>query len=72
MTEFQNRVVQESLELSNRLTKLSTFLQTPTFHGLPYPEQKRLKRQELLMILLEEVLAERISAFPPTPKEETK
>jgi hypothetical protein len=72
MLPHQQRVVDEATELSNRLTKLSTFLQNPIFHGLPYPEQKRLKRQELLMILLEEVLAERISAFPPTPKEETK
>jgi hypothetical protein len=72
MLPHQQRVVDEATELSNRLTKLSTFLQNPTFYDLPYPEQKRLKRQELLMILLEEVLAERITAFPPTPKEETK
>lgn len=70
MTDFQNRVVQESLELSNKLTKLGTFLQTPTFHSLPYPEQQRLKRQELIMRLYEQVLCERIAAFPPTPKEE--
>jgi hypothetical protein len=72
MLPHQQRVVDEGMELSNRLTKLSTFLQTPTFHGLPYQEQKRLKRQELIMILYEEVLAERIAAFPPTSKEETK
>jgi hypothetical protein len=69
MLPHQQRVISESFDLSDRLTKLSTFIRTPPFHGLPYDEQLRLKRQELIMLLYEDVLCERIKAFP---KEETK
>lgn len=68
MQPHQQRVVDEKAELSDKLDKLETFEGGPIFSGLDPSEQTRLTRQLLIMKLYEQVLAERISAFPkPRP-----
>ena len=64
MTSYQERVVREKEELDERIRKLVVFLGTKMFFDLPVDEQKRLRRQELIMELYSDVLADRIAAFP--------
>jgi len=63
MQEFQQRVVDEKAALDDKLTRLTTFVGSETFNGLPEDEQERLHRQEMLMELYSDVLAERIANF---------
>jgi len=63
MEAYQQRVVDEKAELSDKLDKLESFHDGATFATLPPAEQSRLTRQLLIMKLYEQVLAERISAF---------
>jgi hypothetical protein len=61
---FMQRVIDEKRELDGKIERLLAFIGTKIFAKLPAPEQKRLRRQEVLMELYSEVLAERIHAFP--------
>ena len=63
MEEFQKRVVEEKEALDDKLTRLVPFIGSETFNGLPEDEQKRLRRQEMLMELYSDILAERIANF---------
>ena len=63
MKEFQQRVVDEKLELDGKITRLKPFLDGDTFQTLPKEEQYRLMRQLSLMAQYSEVLGERITAF---------
>jgi hypothetical protein len=63
MLEFQDRVIQEKAELSDKLDKLEAFEGGRVYNSLPPAEQSRLTRQLWIMRLYEQVLAERISAF---------
>jgi hypothetical protein len=60
---YQERVVEEQKELSEKLYKLQTFNNGPTFSALPAAEQVRLMRQYLTMSDYLQVLKERIAAF---------
>lgn len=60
----QQRVVVERDELSEKLTKLLAFFQTPIFTRLPEAEQSRLQNQARFMDGYAAVLEERIAAFP--------
>lgn len=59
---FQQRVMIEQVELSNRLDKLSEFLKSPIFESLPDAERLRLTRQSVAMHDYLNVLTERITA----------
>lgn len=64
---YQQRVYAEAEELTDRLNKLTDFVQkNPVFQTLPAAEQGRMKRQGLLMAALLSVLTERIDAFHET------
>ncbi len=68
MTELsphQQRVVQEKIELDEKLTKLSAFISSPNFTEIvgDIDEIARLVCQEEIMEDYSEILAERIAAF---------
>jgi hypothetical protein len=63
MLPFQQRVVDEKRELSEKLDKLMTFIRGPMFANVDPAEQERLTRQSKLMDEYAGVLAERISEF---------
>jgi hypothetical protein len=68
MQPHQQRVVDEKAELSDKLDKLEAFEGGAVFSSLPTAEQTRLTRQLFIMKLYEQVLGERICAFPkPRP-----
>ena len=59
----QERVVLEKAELDDRLSKLGSFFESPTFSALDKDEQSRLWKQGDLMGDLSAVLGQRIAAF---------
>ena len=59
----QLRVLEEREELSDRITKLEAFANSPTFRQLDSVEQGLLTTQTYYMIQYEEVLKERIQWF---------
>lgn len=63
MQPYQQRVVEEKRELSERLAKLLAFFQTDTFAALPEAERSRLRNQARFMDGYAAVLEERIVAF---------
>jgi hypothetical protein len=63
MQDFQQRVVDEKAELSDKVDKLESFVGGSIYASLPPDEQSRLTRQHLIMQLYEQVLSERIAAF---------
>ena len=66
MLPYQQRVVDEHTELTERLGKLIAFSSSNVFLSLPGAERTRMLQQAALMQALSEVLAERINAFEPT------
>lgn len=63
-TEFQQRVLDESVELGVKLNALSIFIsENPIFDTLPEDEQYRLKRQLDAMSEYDNILHQRIDAF---------
>lgn len=60
----QQRVIDEKIELDNRLEKLCLFSNSRTFASLPIAEQERMNTQRHLMCALSAVLGARIAAFP--------
>lgn len=63
LAPHQQRVVDEKNELSERLSKLLSFFQTPIFAGLDAAERTRLRNQARFMDGYLAVLEERIAAF---------
>lgn len=59
----QQRVVDEKVELDERMRKLDAFMGTPTYFALHLDERMRLGRQMRLMNSLSLVLGDRIAAF---------
>lgn len=59
----QQRVVDETAELDDRLTKLNSFFDNAMFASLDDAEQERMKRQASAMTSYLQVLQERIAAF---------
>lgn len=64
LAPHQLRVVGEKVELDDRLTKLTAFLDTDRFKALDQPERHRLEYQANLMTSLSHVLTDRIAEFP--------
>jgi hypothetical protein len=64
MLPHQQRVINERLELDEKLSKLKAFIDgTPTFKGLHEDERRRLNRQYDVMAEYSSILAQRIAAF---------
>jgi hypothetical protein len=63
LAPHQTRVVDEKTELDAKMDKLTAFIDTPIFAGLPEAEQERLVRQLHHMGHYTAVLCERIAAF---------
>lgn len=64
MRDYQKRVVAEKYELEKKLAGLRKFIADEVvFSRVEEKEQKRLRRQEVIMELYSEVLADRIAAF---------
>jgi hypothetical protein len=61
----QQRVVDEQIELGERMKKLSGFFDTPTYRALDDQEKNRLERQLSVMLTYWTILEERITAFTP-------
>jgi hypothetical protein len=69
--DYQNRVIQELTELSDRLKKLEAFLDGPTRPGEMSPdEERRLTAQRNAMRCYRDVLEARIEHFPPLTVEQ--
>ncbi len=60
---YQQRVLEESVQLSERAVKLGTFINSPAFDQLDKYEQRRLLVQSVHMLHYLEVLRQRIEAF---------
>ena len=63
MQAYQERVVVEKCELSEKLDKLRTFWGGSLFETLPEQERERLTRQMMVMSEYVGILSERIAAF---------
>ena len=63
MKDYQQRVVDEQVELNTKIGKLLVFLGSSKFHDLSIDEQARMQRQYSAMQKYSDVLAERITAF---------
>ncbi len=64
MPPHQQRVVDERVELSDKLGKLEAFANTQLFAGLDEAERRRLMAQHGAMFAYSAILSERIAAFP--------
>jgi len=63
MQEFQKRVFEEKKALDDKLNRLNLFIGSEMFNELPDKDQMLLRRQENLMELYSDALAERIANF---------
>jgi len=64
MQAYQQRVVDEKVQLDDKLAKLNAFIApTEPFQSLPQAERERLQRQRQLMEDYSAVLGERIATF---------
>ena len=63
MRDYQVRVVYERDELSEKVDKLRTFVNSSAFLSVPDEEQYRLTHQYLAMASYLDILNERIAAF---------
>lgn len=61
--EYQQRVVDEKIELDLKLGKLNLFFETETFDRLPVEEKDRMKSQAGFMEGYSKVLEARIANF---------
>lgn len=63
MQDYQQRVINEKIELDARREKLGEFKNTKQFIMLPWQEQERMNTQAHLMTAYSAVLGERIANF---------
>lgn len=63
MEVHQLRVVNERFDLNEKIEKLTNFFDTETYQGLDHSEQRRLIKQQGIMIEYRDVLDSRIEAF---------
>ena len=63
MLPHQKRVIEEKVELSERLTKLRQFFLSENFYALDKEEMLRLQKQAEVMQAYSDILSERISHF---------
>jgi hypothetical protein len=60
---YQQRVIDEQVELDIKLSALSNFLDAPMFDKLNQPEQNRMARQCYHMQRYNDILSDRIHEF---------
>lgn len=60
---YQQRVIDEKIELDDKRAKLQAFLGSDKLAALPEAEQFRLKMQCTVMCMYSDILAARIAAF---------
>ena len=60
---YEQRVLDEYKELSEKVSKLYIFLAMSSFERLPANEQKILRMQHYAMVLYKEILESRIAGF---------
>ncbi len=63
MQPFQQRVIDEKLELDGKITKLAVFRTTSLFDSIDPSEQSRMTDQEVTMREYSRILGERIAAW---------
>lgn len=63
MQDWQQRVIDEKIELDARREKLGEFKNTKQFTMLPWQERERMNTQAHLMTAYSAVLGERIANF---------
>jgi hypothetical protein len=63
MEDYQERVLKEKEELDDKLSRLTPFLTTEKFFGLPVEDRELLTQQEVHMKGYSLVLAKRIARF---------
>jgi hypothetical protein len=64
MLDYQQRVIDEKIELDEKLEKLLIFISSDFFSKtISFEEQIRLRKQSVSMTAYSEILAERIEAF---------
>jgi len=63
MQDWQQRVIDEKIEIDARREKLGEFKNTKQFTMLPWQEQERMNTQAHLMTTYSAVLGERIANF---------
>lgn len=71
MPPFQQRVVDEKVELADKVTKLDNFLITTLYNSLPQLEKVRLFKQLQVMKEYLTILDDRIANFQPFLNKET-
>lgn len=64
MKAYQERVVMERTVLSEKIAALVLFMNSKQYQALPREEMLRLDIQKHAMIIYEDVLLQRIEAFP--------
>lgn len=64
LAPHQERVVTEKKELEDKISKLGAFIVGPKFVSLNATERSLLARQHTIMLAYQEVLHERIAAWP--------
>lgn len=65
MQPYQQRVLDEKVELDQKLADLLDFSKTPEFDALDENEQRKLVRQSAVMCEYSRVLSDRIHSFAP-------
>jgi len=63
MKDFQQRVIDERIELDKKREKLEAFFHTDTFNSLSRNEQLLLQRQYAIMTIYSQTLEKRIELF---------
>lgn len=61
LPDYQQRMIDEYVELNDRIEKLSAFAQTETHHNLPGPEQADMCAQFHAMVIYKMTLASRLN-----------
>lgn len=62
MSDYRTRVIDEQIELSGRVARLTAFIGGELYHGLPFDERCRLVAQLKFMEGYEAILLQRIEA----------
>ena len=63
MQDYQQRVVDEKLELDGRLERLTAFTESEGFRKVDIGERSRMLHQAIAMETYSKILSERIDAF---------
>ena len=63
MKPYQERVIEEKMELDEKIVKLLAFIEGPLFSALSDDERRRMHRQLRAMGDYSDALNERIAAF---------